>query len=228
MPIKLFLCTEKESFLDEGYNYNEKIIQTLGFPRFDNLTKKDKLSRQIVIMPSWREDLYEMTENYIKNSEYFKHINSLINNEKLIEICKNHDYKLIFKPHPFVYEFIDLFDTNDYIIIDKNSTYQDLFKNSDLLITDYSSVAFDFAYMLKPVIYYQYGHDYNFEEGYFKYKTRGFGEVIEKEDKLIDVIKEYIENNCEMKEEYIKRVDSFYRYNDKNNCRRVYDAILKM
>ncbi|MDO5861156.1 CDP-glycerol glycerophosphotransferase family protein, partial [Methanobrevibacter sp.] len=96
------------------------------------------------------------------------------------------------------------------------------------MISDYSSVAFDFAYMLKPVIYYQYSHDYNFEEGYFKYKTMGFGEVIEKEDKLIDVIKEYIENNCEMKEEYIKRVDSFYKYNDKNNCRRVYDAILKM
>ena len=31
-----------------------------------------------------------------------------------------------------------------------------------------------------------------------------------------------------MKEEYEKRVDTFYKYNDKNNCRRVYEAILNM
>lgn len=219
---------EKDSFLDFGYNYDENIIQTLGFARFDNLPEKGKLSKQIVIMPSWRDDLYGMTPNYIKESEYFKHINSLINNKNLIEICKKHGYKIIFKPHPFVYEFIDLFDTNDYVIIDNNSTYHELFKNSDLLITDYSSVAFDFSYMKKPIIYYQYAKDYNFEEGYFKYKSMGFGEVIEKEDKLIQLIREYLENDCKMKEVYKDRVDTFYKYNDKNNCKRIYDAILNL
>lgn len=219
---------EKASFLDEGYNYDEKIIQTLGFARFDNLETKEKLSKQIVIMPSWRENLYDMTPNYIQNSEYFKHINALINNEKLISICKKSDYKIIFKPHPLVYEFINLFDRNDYVIIDENTTYQELFKNSDLLITDYSSVAFDFSYMKKPVIYYQYGKDYNFEEGYFKYKSMGFGEVIETEDDLIGLIEEYLKNDCEMKEVYKNRVDSFYKYNDKNNCKRIYDYILNM
>lgn len=141
---------------------------------------------------------------------------------------QKHKYKLIFKPHPLVYEFIDLFDRNDFTIIDENTTYQDLFKDSDLLITDYSSVAFDFAYMKKPVIYYQYGDDYNFEEGYFKYRTMGFGEVITTEDELVEIFKEYLENDCKMKEEYENRVDTFYKYNDKNNCKRVYDYILNM
>ena len=219
---------ERNSFLDEGYNYSPEIIQTLGFARFDNLNKKENLSKQIVIMPSWRENLYEMTPNYIKESEYFKHINSLINNNQLIEICKKYGFKIIFKPHPFVYEFIELFDTNDYVTVDNDSTYQDLFKNSDLLITDYSSVAFDFSYMKKPVIYYQYAKDYNFEEGYFKYETMGFGEVIEKENELISLIEEYLKNYCEMKKLYKKRVDTFYKYNDKNNCKRIYDYILKL
>ena len=219
---------ERDSFLDEGYNYSPETIQTLGFARFDNLEKKDKLHKQIVIMPSWRENLYDMTPNYIKESEYFKNINSLINNEKLIEICKKYDFKIIFKPHPLVYEFIDLFDTNNYVTIDNDSTYQELFKNSDLLITDYSSVAFDFSYMKKPIIYYQYAKDYNFEEGYFKYKSMGFGEVIEKEDELIELIEKYLKNNCEMKELYKNRVDTFYKYNDKNNCKRVYNAILNL
>lgn len=219
---------EKASFLDEGYNYDEEIIQTLGFARFDNLVKKETPTKQIIIMPSWREDLHEMTPNYIKESEYFKHINSLINSKELIEICKKYNYKIIFKPHPLVYEFIDLFDTNDYVEIDSTSTYHDLFINSDLLITDYSSVAFDFSYMKKPMIYYQYAKDYNFEEGYFKYESMGFGEVIKTEGELIESIENYLENNCEMKDIYKNRVDSFYKYNDKNNCKRIYDYILDM
>ena len=219
---------EKLSFMDFGYNYDESIIQTLGFARFDNLPEKDRLSKQIAIMPSWREDLHGMTPNYIRESEYFKHINSLINNDDLIKICEKYGYKIIFKPHPLVYEFIDLFDTNDYVIIDNNSTYQELFKNSDLLITDYSSVAFDFSYMKKPIIYYQYAKDYNFEEGYFKYESMGFGEVIENEQELTDLIEEYLANDCEMKDIYKQRVDTFYKYNDKNNCKRIYDAILNL
>ena len=96
------------------------------------------------------------------------------------------------------------------------------------MITDYSSVAFDFAYMKKPLIYYQYGNDYNFDEGYFKYKTMGFGEVVSTQEELINTLEEYLENGCEMKDEYKSRVDNFYKYKDKNNCERVYRAILKL
>ena len=219
---------EKESFLDEGYNYAEETIQTLGFARFDNLNKKSELNKQILIMPSWREELYNQTPNYIKKSEYFKHINALVNSEKLIKICKKYDYEVIFKPHPLVYEFIDLFNTNDYIKIDKNTTYQELFEKSDLLITDYSSVAFDFSYMKKPILYYQYAKDYNFEEGYFKYESMGFGEIIKTEYELINVIEDYLKNKCVMKEKYKTRVDTFYKYNDKNNCKRIYNYLLQM
>ena len=218
---------EKKSFLDPGYNYPEKIIQTLGFPRFDNL-ENAKTSKQIVIMPSWRKKLLYASHEQIMESEYFKEINSLINNEELIEISKKYDYEIIFKPHPRVYDYIGLFDTNDYIKIDENTTYQDLFKSSALMITDYSSVAFDFAYMKKPLIYYQYGNDYNFEEGYFKYKTMGFGEVVKTQEELAAILEDYLQSNCQMKDEYKKRVDNFYKYKDKNNCERVYNAILNL
>lgn len=219
---------ERKSFLDPGYNYDEKIIQTLGFPRFDNLKTNAKTKRQILIAPSWRTELHNMTIKYIMDSDYFKTINSLINNEELISIAKKYNYNIIFKPHPMVYGYVDLFDTNEYVTIDEKTTYQELFKDSDLLITDYSSVAFDFSYMKKPMIYYQHDNDYNFKEGYFKYKTMGFGEVIEKESDLIALIEEYLKNNCKMKTEYSSRVDTFYKYNDKNNCKRVYEAILNM
>ena len=166
---------EKESFMDYGYNYDEKIIKTLGFPRFDNLKTNQETKKQILIAPSWRTDLHNMTVKYIKDSEFFKTVNSLINNKDLINLARQYGYKIIFKPHPMVYDYIDLFDTNEYIEIDELSKYQELFKDSDLLVTDYSSIAFDFSYMEKPVIYYQYGDDYNFKENYFDYKTMGFG-----------------------------------------------------
>lgn len=144
---------------------------------------------------------------------------------------QKHGYKLIFKPHPNVYRFIELFETNDYVIIDSTSnSYNDIFTHASLIITDYSSIAFDFAYLKKPVIYYHYAKDYHFdlEESYFDYKTMGFGEVVDNHEELIDLIMEYVENECEMKDQYIKRVDDFFEFNDKNNCKRVYDAIKKM
>ena len=218
---------EAKSFLDEGYNYKKEIIQTLGFPRFDNL-EKTKTKKQMLIMPSWRKKLMYAPPQYIMNSDYFKAINSLINNPYLIKLAKKYKYQIIFKPHPRVYDYIELFDTNDYVKIDENTTYQELFKSSDLIITDYSSVAFDFAYMKKPLIYYQYGNDYNFKEGYFKYKSDGFGEVTATQKELIKIVEDYLKNDCQMKNKYKSRVDNFYKYNDKNNCKRVYEAILKL
>ena len=180
-------------------------------------------------MPSWREYL-QKSEFALKNSKYFKGLNDLLNNEELIGYAKNRGYKIIFKPHPNLAKFIHLFDLDESIIADDKKTYQELFNESELLITDYSSVAFDFSYLKKPVIYYQYSDDYNFDlsESYFDYKTMGFGEVVDNHEELIDLIMEYVENECEMKDQYIKRVDDFFEFNDKNNCKRVYDAIKKM
>ena len=152
-------------------------------------------------------------------------MNSLFNNKGLIKIAMDYGYDIIIKPHPKIMNIIDLFDTNGYVYIDKTSSYQDLFKNSSLLITDYSSVAFDFSYIKKPVIYYQYADDYHFEETFFDYETMGFGEVVSDEDELIKQIEDYIINGCKMKEMYKQRVESFYKFKDKNNCKRGYEEI---
>ena len=216
---------ERQSFLVKDYNYSPEIIQTLGFPRFDKLESKN-LKKQILIMPSWRENI-QKNEFVLKNSKYFKGLNNLLNNEELIDYAKDKGYKIIFKPHPNLFKFIDLFDLDENIIVDDEKTYHELFNESELLITDYSSVAFDFAYLKKPVIYYQYSDDYNFDlsESYFDYESMGFGEVIKGENELIILIKDYLANNCKMKDVYTKRVDDFYKFTDKNNCKRVYEWI---
>ena len=230
MNLSFFLVSsakEYESIFKYPYNYDKNVVQLLGLPRYDTLeNQKDK--KQIIIMPSWRRDLDHKSNEYVKNNEFFKKFNSLINNERLIEKARENNYEIIFRPHPKVYAYIDLFDRNDYVKIDYDKErYQTLFNNGSLMITDYSSVSFDFAYLYKPVLYYQYGDDYHFdiEDSYFDYETMGFGEVVKTEEELVDLTIKYLEKNCELDDEYAKRISDFFIFTDKNNCKRVHDKI---
>ena len=233
MNLSLFLTSyaeEYESCFNYNYNYDKSVVQMLGMPRFDCL-KNEERKKQIIIMPSWRRDLTRKSDEYIINSEYFKRFNSLINNPLLIEKARENNYKIIFKPHPNVYNFIEHFDENDYVkIADEKTKYQTLFNNGSLLITDYSSVAFDFAYLYKPVIYYHYSDDYHFDlkSSFFNYETMGFGEICKSEEDLIRLIIDYIEKDCKIKEKYSKRISNLYVFHDKNNCKRAYEAIKKI
>ena len=231
--LAMFLTASKleyKSIFRYPYNYKKEVVKLLGFPRFDKLEKmQDK--RQILIMPSWRRYLKFKSNEIVLNSQFFKRFNSLINSEKLIEAAKKYDYEIIFKPHPNVYDFIDLFDRNNYVKIDyEHEKYQEVFNHGSLLVTDYSSVAFDFAYLNKPVVYYHYSKDYHFNlnESYFDYETMGFGEICRSEGELVDQIIEYMENNCNVKEEYEKRIRAYFLFGDENNSMRVYDAIRRL
>lgn len=216
---------EYESLFDEGYFYDKETVQILGLPRYDNLEDNYFSRRQIIIMPSWRN--YLTDEESFLNSEFYKRFNNLINNEKLINYAEDNNYQIIFKPHPELIRFNYLFDKNYYVKFGKDSKYQNIFNDSSLLVTDYSSVFFDFAYLKKPVIYYQYNIDYHYntENSYFDYETMGFGDIFDDEDDLVDKIIEYIDKDCEMEELYKKRVDNFFKYHDKNNSKRCYDWI---
>ena len=233
MNLSMFVTSaskEYESVFKHKYNYDENVIKLTGMPRFDNL-KNEKDKKQILIMPSWRNYLKDKPPEEIIQSGLFKRFNSLLNNDKLIKIAKENEYEIIFRPHFHIYKFIDLFEINDYVKIEPQETkYQQLFNNGSLLITDFSSVVFDFAYLKKPVIYYQYCNDYHFdvENAYFNYETMGFGEVCRSEDELIDLIEDYMKNDCKMKDKYLRRVDEFYLYTDKNNCKRVHETIKKI
>ena len=147
---------------------------------------------------------------------------------------KQKGYKGKFYIHPtFEQQSID-FKQNDYIeVATKIANYNKEFAENDLLITDYSSVAFDFAYLKKPVIYTQFdineffsGHLY--EKGYYDYVEDGFGPVcFDYENSVKEIIK-CIQNDCKIEEKYIQRINKFYIFHDKDNCKRVYEEILKM
>lgn len=213
---------EKNSIVNGKYNYDDETVQTLGLPRYDYL-KNNNTSKEILFIPTWRN--YLTNETLFINSEYYERLNSFFNNEKLINILKEKGYTLVFKPHYNLLPFIDLFDiNNDNIRIATDESYQELFDKSCLMITDYSSVFFDFGYLKKPIIYYQ-SDDYHYLKDYFDYETMGFGEIVKEESELIDEIVRYIDNGPNMDDKYKDRVDEFFKYNDQNNCKRCYEWI---
>lgn len=224
--LRLFLTSsnsERDSIVFGKYNYDGSIVKALGLPRYDNLCSEKVLKKHILFMPTWRMNI-KNKQSFLK-SDYFKELDFLINNENLIELLDKKGYKLVFKPHPELLIYLDELNINKNVILAIDEKYQKLFNESSLLITDYSSVFFDFAYLKKPVIYF-HSNPYHYEEGYFDYESMGFGDVIRNNQDLINKIKFYLFFNCQMEDKYKKRVDKFYKWHDKNNSKRVYEWIL--
>ena len=83
-------------------------------------------------MPSWREYL-QKSEYSLKNSKYFKGLKSLLNNDELISYAKDNGYKIVFKPHPNLANFIYLFDLNEDIIVDNKKHIRNYLMNQNYL-----------------------------------------------------------------------------------------------
>jgi len=239
----LFICAsdrENASIVEnEGYGFFKSNVQTTGFARFDYLENNDE--KIITVMPTWRKYLVRgLDENSkwiyvsnIENTEFVAYYKALLSSERLVEAAKKCGYKIHYVPHPNVMPLTDMLDVNPYISVISNPVYRDIFSHSSLMLTDYSSTAFDFAYMKKPVVYAHFDSklffdSHTYQKGYFSYENDGFGEVLYDANSTIDTLVEYMENECKLKDEYRERIEKFFKYTDKNNCKRIVDSILKM
>ena len=230
---------EMDNLLRPVYDYDGyDALRLTGVPRYDGLVNNDK--KQILISPTWRmQSARAVTKNEgvardyntsFKETEYFKVYNSLINNKRLIEAAEKYGYKIKYVLHPIVSPQAADFDTNPYVEIIPSTgdmSYEKLFCESSLMVTDFSGVQFDFAYMRKPLVYLHHEDlDAHYEEGSFIYETMAFGEIAKNSEQLIDILAEYMENGCVMKEMYRKRADDFFMYSDHNNCHRIYEDLM--
>ena len=235
--INLFITAaqrEYDSIVDNPkYCFSRENVALTGFSRYDNLENEPQ--KIIYIIPTWRKYLtFGAEKNNFVKSQFFKYYSNLLVNKKLIATLKRYNYVLKFIPHELMRPYFNNFksESENVIIENNNISYSEIFKSGSLLITDYSSVAFDFAYLKKPIIYYQFDENeffknHTYSKGYFSYSEDGFGEVIKNEKELVNLIESKLSNNCKMDLEYIKRVDNFFKYNDKNNSERILKAICK-
>lgn len=231
-PLAMLVCVsdrEAASFDNPDYGYSEGIVEVLGFPRFDRL--KDENKKEIYIMPSWRRQLDQLAPSEFVKTNFYKVFNELLSDDELIDFARENGYKLIFKPHRNLHKFMDAFTKHPDVDFDRNlENYTQTFNSASLIVTDYSSISFDIAYLKKPLIYYHFDNNYHFnvDEGYFKYESDGFGPVVRTHDQLKEEIIKTIENKCQMEEVYKNRVDEFFKYRDNDNSKRVYEAILEL
>ena len=239
--LHLYMCASQNEIRNISrpvFGYEESQIRLVGLARYDGLKNRDQ--HQILITPSWRRNItnaniVHATNLYnvdFKNSDYYRIYNQLINDERLIRSARRNGYKIIYLIHPALSAQIGDFDKNEYVEIiaaTGDMNYEKILTESSLMVTDYSGVQFDFAYMRKPLLYYHPAElppHYDESIGY-SYEKDAFGPLIETHDKLVGQLCQYMECGCKMKEEYRERADRFFAYNDFNNCERIYRSVLE-
>lgn len=232
--------------LDSHYKYGKKEIKLTGLPRFDSLYKqKEAFKNQVFIMFTWRKAIAgafvdnEKSQREINDdftdTNYFKRINGLLNSSTVAELHQKYGTRFLLCPHPNMDDYIDCFNLPSYIDVASNKkTIHQMVNESFMLLTDYSSIAFDFAYQEKPVLYYQfdqkqmYDGSHTYTEGYFDYVRDGFGPIITEEKILISQLEKILAAGGTLSEPYATRIKETFAYHDANNCQRVYDAIINL
>ena len=231
-------------FMQKLHGYPDDNIKTIGFCRFDNLLKQHSIKKQILIMPTHRMWLQAADTdgvangNEIKdseNTEYYKAYASLLDDRELLSNVRKVGYTIVFYPHYAMQPYIGAFSkyANETVVIADRRHYdvQQLLIESSLLVTDFSSVFFDFAYMGKPVIFYQFDEAQyranHFSKGYFDYHKDGFGPVYDNKEDVINEIMQMINNHCVMSDLYMKHVNAFFTIRDTNNCKRIYEEVFR-
>ncbi len=208
----------------------ERLIET-GYPRNDILSnysdedvlkikeqlKIPKDKKVILYAPTWRDNSYNLKGYTFKLEVNFK---------KWQERLKD-EYIVLFKPHYLIINDFDLEAVKDFVyFIDPQSDISSLYLVADVLVTDYSSVFFDYAILRRPIYFYMYDLD-NYRD-----ELRGFyldiyhdlpGEVVEDEDVLLDKIalKQY---DYQVLEKFNQR---FNNHEDGNASKRVIEILLK-
>ena len=179
------------------YGWKRKDIIQLNLPKWDKYNERNNSkynlnnliynNNSILIMFTWRE----VIKNRHISSHYFKNIFNLILHQKLNEELTKHHTTLYFALHYYMYvKYKYKIEDIKYIKFIKVNNIIDYIEKSNLFITDFSSIIFDFIYQKKPYIIY----------------------IPDSNDNLIN--KKYKKNYCEliqsMKNDTIKFENKFF------------------
>ena len=211
------------SIYEKAFSINKEKIISLGIPRndiFNNDILKERAYKNIrnalgdiinnkkiiLYAPTFRDDEYK--DGNCKINIDFKKFNMEL----------GEDYLLILKVHPNVAKMLDIKDLPSNVINASNyNDIQELLTITDILITDYSSVFFDFSLTGKPILFYCYDlekYEKELRGFYFDFYNFVPGPILQKEDELYYAIK-----NIEDYNYYdVKGFSKKYNANSNENC----------
>ncbi|MEY8390570.1 hypothetical protein D3Z36_05235 [Lachnospiraceae bacterium] len=231
--MKLFV-TSSEYEQDIIYNYfeydREEIIIT-GLPRWDVLhDTSSREHKEILLMPTWRGWLEDASEEAFCNSEYFTNYEALLKNEELHRILEQYEITLNFYIHPKFRAYIGQFHADSSrirLIPFGEQPLNQLLMSCQMLITDYSSVAWDVYYQEKPIVFFPFDFaTYQQVQGsYMDLEKEAFGDVVHTLPELLHVIRKYVENGFQEEDAYAHRRDYLLPLRDGRNSERIYERI---
>lgn len=232
-PMTYFDCTSQfeQNIVTKYFGYRKSEAPVTGFARWDVLQdKSDQEKKNILVMPTWRSWLEEVSDEEFARSDYYKNYSHLLENEQLHALLKENDIQMNFYIHPKFVGYLKTFHTDHShirLIPSGSEPLNELMMKCHALITDYSSVCWDVFYQKKPVIFYHFDLEkYNLTHGsYIDLKTELFGRKADTEKELIAQIKECIESGFKALPEDIEKYHYYFAYQDSDNCKRIYDYL---
>lgn len=149
MPIKMHKVVvsselEAQHFIKFG-GFKKEDLYICGLPKFDKAKRHDNADK-IVIMLTWRRWEANQASTDYKSTKYYKMIKRIAS--AIPEKLKN---KVVILPHPLMLKEIK---NSERYVLNEEIVYDDVLKDCKLLITDYSSIAYDAYYRGSNVIFY--------------------------------------------------------------------------
>ena len=235
MRLDLFISGARPEYelLTSSYGYPEGVIRYTGLARFDRL-HDFRVKRQILVMPTWRRYLVGLKQEDFYASEYYRAWQSLLTDPQLGAALKASGSELVFYLHYEMQEFAPMFYSGSaevHIAGFAKYDVQALLKESACLVTDASSVYFDFAYMKKPILFYTFDesrlcreHASPTCENYPHVEIGSYA----MQNELVNALKELLAQGFALPERCRRAMEELYPLHDQHNCDRIYEAVLSL
>ncbi len=212
--------------LEVGYPRNDLLYHPNKEKIAENLKKKlgipqDK--KTILYAPTWRDD------EYYKPGQYKFQLQ--LNLQKM-KAALGDEYVILLRMHHYVADNLDVTGVEDFAInLSKYDDITEIYLVSDLCITDYSSVFFDYANLKRPVLFYTYDIE--------KYRDilRGFyidintevpGPLVYTTEEVIDAIQNIDQITEQYKERYEEFYERFCSVDDGNASKRTVERVFDL
>lgn len=227
---KKFICGSKMEYeyVKNNYGYKNNEVVYTGLARFDEYNPIKNPSKNIIaVIPTWRDYLTNV-KNF-KSTRYYKEWIGFLKNEQLLSVLRKNNTEIFFYPHMrFSGYEKELNIENDVIKYKHLNNYdiRNIFTEASMVITDYSSVAFDFGYQYKPVLYFQFDKEEFFnshiKKSNFSHEHNGLGDVVYDIDNLVNKTIDATKGHFKVSKKYRERSDKLFLLHDTENCERIY------
>ena len=226
--LTLALSKETKKIFSKAFRIPEESIVITGYPRndifLDAITENKTYNtyKKLIYMPTFRGSANSYFDVFLK---YNFNINTLD------EFLTKENMKLDIKLHPFNKpsdDVISQLKSSKHISFLEDDDIYEVLAEYDMLITDYSSIYFDYLLSDRPIIFAPFDkNDYlkNDREFYYNYDSVTPGPKAMNWDDIMDEIQKFKKDPLlfEKERKYIK--DKFHQYQDSQSSKRVYEAI---